>query len=228
MIPRAVPAAPAPAPATAVEERAPADASPPPAAAPAVVAAPTPASIATPTSTESPPAVAVTPPPRPRPRATTSSRWWMVLLGLGLVGAGATWFARTRARTPSPIDRLEIIDSRPLGGRARVVWLGAGDRELVVAVSSQQVRLLGQWRRVRNAAPGSEPSEFDDLPRASLTRSTAPRAKTAPATPASAAVSGILRLRDRPAPLADDVASGDLDEDEQWARDILAATGGRR
>ena len=45
---------------------------------------------------------------------------------------------------------------------------------------------------------------------------------------ATPAVSGIMRLRGKLTPITDEVATGDTDADEQWARDILAATGGRR
>jgi len=64
-----------------------------------------------------------------------------------------------------------------------------------------------------------------------------------PDKPLSPAVSGILRLRGRtgqmpaqlpvmtsvPTPaISEDVATGDVEADELWAREILAATGGRR
>ena len=48
----------------------------------------------------------------------------------------------------------------------------------------------------------------------------------------SSAASGIMRLRTKLGPVAvnpdDDINTGDVEADEQWARDILAATGGRR
>jgi hypothetical protein len=113
-----------------------------------------------------------------------------------------------------------VIDSRALGGKARVVWLSAGDRELMVAVSAQQVRLLGQWRRNRdNALEAIEPSDGAAPP---LARGSAPRLAGAgqprgaghPAPPRQA---GAARRRHR---------VGRSEADEQWARDILAATGG--
>ena len=146
------------------------------------------------------------------------------MAGLALIGGGGVLLARKKQAAPAPRERIEVIDSKSLGGKARVVWLGAGDRELVVAVGPQQVRLLGQWRR------GSRPDGALEIPNLNdeakpAARGSAPRLKTVPSSPA---VSGILRLRDKTSPLADDIASGDPEADEQWARDILAATGGRR
>ncbi|MBL8622565.1 MAG: flagellar biosynthetic protein FliO [Myxococcales bacterium] len=245
VIPRAVPRpAPAPAPAATTTAAAPTAAAPTPTAttatptAPAAGSAPattapaaTAAAAATTTAAAtatlpSTPAIAA-PPARTRlggaAGSATGARWWMLLAGLALVGGGATLLARRRQRAPVAASRIEVIDSRPLGGKARVVWLSAGDRELMVAVSPQHVRLLGQWRRNRdNALEAIEPSDGAAPP---LARGSATRLKTVPASPA---VSGILRLRDKPAPLADDIASDDPEADEQWARDILAATGGRR
>ncbi len=245
VIPRAVPR-PSPAPAPAATTTAPAATTTAPTAA---TTAPTAAATAAPTAPTAPTAAtspAAAPAPAPAATATlpsapaigatpartrvggaatsaTGARWWMLLAGLALVGGGATLLARRRQRAPVAASRIEVIDSRALGGKARVVWLSAGDRERMVAVSAQQVRLLGQWRRNRdNALEAIEPSDGAAPP---LARGSAPRLKPVPASPA---VSGILRLRDKPAPLADDIASGDPEADEQWARDILAATGGRR
>lgn len=247
VIPRAVPRpAPAPVPATTAiaapptaaaattATTAPSPAAAPPAAPPTAASATPATSTAKPAPTAPvaaaaalPAAPAITPPARTRlggaSTSATGARWWMLLAGLVLVGGGAMVMARRRQRAPVAASRIELIDSRPLGGKSRVVWLSAGDRELMVAVSPQQVRLLGQWRRNRDhALEAIEPSDGATPPPA---RGSAPRLKTVPASPA---VSGILRLRDKPAPLADDIASGDAEADEQWARDILAATGGRR
>jgi hypothetical protein len=45
----------------------------------------------------------------------------------------------------------------------------------------------------------------------------------------SPAVSGILRLRARTGqmPISEAVATGEVEADELWAKEILAATGGR-
>jgi len=113
-----------------------------------------------------------------------------------------------------------VIAQRSLGAKAKVVWLSAGGRDMVVAITPQNVRMLSQWEK-------QEP-----LPRAQ----TVPPADQAP----SEAVAGILRLRAKtnvpyprarthaPADINEDVATGDDEADAAWAREILAATGGRR
>lgn len=229
VIPRAVPrpAAAAPVAAPLLARPTAADAAPatPPAATPSVATPPPPAVASAPAAAPSTTTPAAAPPARVRvggAAATTGARWWMLLVGLALVGGGGALVARRKQKAPVAASRIEVIDSRSLGGKARVVWLGAGDRELVVAVGPQQVRLLGQWRRAPHALDVNDPADGPALP---VARGSATRLAAVPASPA---VSGILRLRDWPAPLADDIATGDDEADEQWARDILAATGGRR
>lgn len=146
---------------------------------------------------------------------------------IGLVGLAAMMLRRRRAATPITGPQLEVLATRELGGKTRVVWLGAGERELVVSVAGQQVRLLGQWRRgdADRSAPLSLDAGRDDAePLFAHGSSPMPRVRGN----ATAAVSGIMRLRGKVTPITDDVATGDSDADEQWARDILAATGGRR
>ncbi len=162
-----------------------------------------------------------------------STRWWMVVGGIALIGGGVFAAVRRRRRVDDPVDQLEVIASRSLGGKARVVWLGAGDREIVIAISPQQIRPLGQWRRgargverdfgrvldgVGAADAGPAPSR--DAP--------GPRRLARASASASPAVSGLIRLRERTPPVNEDVATGDEDADAEWAKDLLAATGGRR
>jgi len=152
---------------------------------------------------------------------------------LGLVAAGAgIWMMRRRRSQLAPDATIEIIAQRSLGGKARIVWLCAGQREMLVSVTAQQVRMLGQWRKTD--APAALPTAH---------------AHTAPAAPQlelpdrfsdklidkalSPAVSGILRLRGRtsnplPEPVGDEVATEDIEADALWAKEILAATGARR
>lgn len=149
----------------------------------------------------------------------------LAIIAIIVIAAGAMAFRRRRGLSPLAGPQLEVIATRHLGGKAKVVWLGAGDRELVLAVGPQQIRLLGQWRRgdaERSAPLALEAGE--DEPAFAAGSSQVPRVRGR----ATAAVSGIMRLRGKVGPLADDVATGDVDADEQWARDILSATGGRR
>ncbi len=87
-------------------------------------------------------------PLRPQPRSPfAGSRWLLVLVGLVLVGGGvAAVLKRNRKPLVAGAD-IDVIASRSLGGKSRIVWLAAGDREVLVAVSPQAVRLLGSWRR---------------------------------------------------------------------------------
>ena len=154
-------------------------------------------------------------------------------LGLGALGCGV-WILRKKRAQLGPVTSIDVIAQRSLGAKAKVVWLSAGGREMVVAITPQNVRMLSQWDK-------QEP-----LPRAQ----TVPPAESQ--QPPSEAVAGILRLRartnapfhdaananmlDGPRPRArtyqpeinEDVATGDEDADNAWAREILAATRGKR
>lgn len=179
----------------------------------------------------------------------TGTRWWMVLAGLVLVGGGGVVLARRKRAIAVPENQLELIASRSLGGKARVVWMAAGDHELVIAVSPQQIRALATWPRTTPPTPRSFGRALDDAratddTRAELPAEPPPRATTArPSEPvlargsvpiprlaalASPAISGLLRLRDRgaapPPPMTDD----DLDEDPRWTRELTSPSGGRR
>ncbi|HVV82769.1 MAG TPA: flagellar biosynthetic protein FliO, partial [Kofleriaceae bacterium] len=169
---------------------------------------------------------------------------------IGLAGAALVFLRRRKGLVPAATGpHLEVLASKSLGGKTRVVWLGAGDRELVVAVSGTQTSLLGQWKRgeadrpidrLLDGASERGADRHDDRADRSPVRLESVHDDVEPAfasgsTPvarvrggASSAVSGIMRLRGKVAQLSDDVATGDTDADEQWARDILAATGGRR
>jgi len=140
-------------------------------------------------------------------------------LGLAAAGAGL-WLMRRRRVRPGDLASIEIIAQRSLGGRARVVWLSAGEREMIVAITGQNVRMLGQWRKTAALPAAQTHVEDDEQPVA------APAEK-----PLSPAVSGLLRLRGRTgqmAAVAPDDTADDVRADELWAKEILAATTGFR
>ena len=159
----------------------------------------------------------------------------IAVLAIALAGGAIVALRRKRGAAPTATGpQLEILASRSLGGKTRVVWLGAGDRELVVAIAAQHVNLLGQWRRgeadrpVDRALERSQPMRLEAVAaegEPSFATGSTPMARV---RGTSTAVSGIMRLRGKVTPITDEVATGDTDADEQWARDILAATGGRR
>jgi hypothetical protein len=154
-------------------------------------------------------------------------------LGMALAGAGIWLLRRRRASLPPPAT-IEILAQRSLGGRARIVWLSAGPREMIVSVTPQQVRMLGQWRKAETAAalPGAYThSDAQPPARGDAERAGDPDLPRPVDRPLSPAVTGILRLRARTgqmAAVADDSGSGDVVADERWAQEILAATGARR
>jgi flagellar biogenesis protein FliO len=134
---------------------------------------------------------------------------------IGLAGVGCGAYLLKKKKSGLPISSIDVIAQRSLGGKAKVVWFTAGGREMVVAVTPQSVRMLGQW--TATAKPAAMP--------------TAHATETArPST--SSAVSGILRLREKAGPafthFNDDIATGDIDADALWAKEILAATGAKR
>ncbi|TMQ12026.1 MAG: flagellar biosynthetic protein FliO [Deltaproteobacteria bacterium] len=140
-------------------------------------------------------------------------------LGLAAAGAGV-WLLRRRRGRPGLAASIEIIAQRSLGGKARIVWLSAGTREMIVSVTAQQVRMLGQWRKSDVELPPAyardEPRDRSGAATGPATGFAAPRAPTgqfaAPRSPTgqftvpaaaaldnavSPAVSGLLRLRGR-------------------------------
>ena len=218
--------------------------------------------------------------------------------GLAIIGG---IFALLRRKKPLATKAtLEILATRSLGGKARIVWLVAGNRELVISVAGNNVGLLSQWMRPSSNDVGNDESysnvamtqlrahDIDDAIAADAgpampadnfsgivdkaiegpTMSSRYAANAAPAptasTPASitqisalattlanssatqaanaanaasnsgqsAAVSGLLRLRDRSggtslaAQPANDAAVPTADS-AHWAKNILAAIGQR-
>lgn len=159
-------------------------------------------------------------------------------IGLAAAGFGIWWMRKRRGHFATPAS-IEIIAQRSLGGKARIVWLSAGPREMIVSVTAQQVRMLGQWRKTDAAASLPAAHTHNDDARVAFNAPIElPRRVTSefPAAvvdkPVSPAVNGILRLRGRtgqmPAVLPEDIATDDVAADELWAKEILAATGARR
>lgn len=195
--------------------------------------------IATPPQSIAPPAAIETPAAAPQvattaglptvdPRREPEAPWSkLTMYGVfGLAAAGlAAWMARRRRGALAAPPAIEVVAQRALGGRAKVVWLTAGGRDMVVAVTPQQVRMLGQWRK-------QEKREKPELPSAQV-RADARRDRPERSEPAaSPAVAGILRLRERTTPsilpLSEEIATCDLEADALWAKEILSAKGARR
>jgi flagellar biogenesis protein FliO len=148
------------------------------------------------------------------------------LAALGAVG----WLWHRRKRTGRALSSpLEILAQVSVGPRARVVWLSAGRREMLISVSEKDVRVLGQWVSDRNGEPAAAfspppPSVDEPVERRRMARPSS-RLRTNPS------LSGLLRLRDQHAadvepPNGDNgAADGDANEpDAEWARQLVAAT----
>jgi LPXTG-motif cell wall-anchored protein len=180
------------------------------------------------------PTVAPPPPAPAKPDAkpllaadtgSSSSNMMYVMGGLCAIALGI-WIVKKKRTTQLPATTIDVIAQRSIGGKAKVVWFAAGTREMIVAVTPQNVRMLGQWKK------GETPAPMQALPEMTALRGTTSSEATSTNSPS---VQGILKLRARtnsvhlaPEPLSDEIATGDLDADALWAKEILAATSARR
>jgi flagellar biogenesis protein FliO len=237
----------------------------PPAPKPAVKATPiaTPAPVAAapaPAPVSAPIAVAPAPAPTPLPAAKPSraippeqNRDWSgtgmyAIAAFGALGAAA-YFMRKKKKSNEPVSTIDVVAQRGLGGKAKVMWLAAGDHEMIISVTGQQVRMLGQWPRgtTQVRLPTATATTIEAEPDADPDEPIALNALTKPVSPS---VAGILKLRERfpraptqgrgttqshvptqaRAPTMSraivnaDVATDDADDDLVWAEEILAAT----
>ncbi len=145
--------------------------------------------------------------------------------GLGAIALGIYLFKKKKAATAPIASSIDVIATRSLGSKAKVVWLTAGGREMVVSVTPQAVRMLGQWKKSDTASLSNGTTMPFAQALENQQRSDKPRATS------SSPVAGILKLRERASTyegLNEDVATGDLDADAQWAKEIFAASGGRK
>jgi hypothetical protein len=136
-------------------------------------------------------------------------------LGLALL-VGAFWVIKRRKAGAAPaVSTIDIVAQRSLGGKAKIVWLTAGGRDMIVAVTAQSVRMLGQWPRGADkggfgtlgsgsgSAPGRdvrEPRDVRELREPRLAEGTLPGADdglTAVPAASSPAIQGLMRLRQR-------------------------------
>lgn len=185
----------------------------------ATQAAPAPAPVAEPPPAAQP----ASPPANAQPGRTTAARApephnnTAILLVLALAALGSDlWLKRKNRKPAEAASSIEIVAQKALGAKAKIVWVRAGEREMIVAVSPQSVRTLGQWKRDAREMHGRAP-----LPEA-VTHSAAADTASSPA------VAGILKLRARTSTNTDEMLAGDGDADSAWAKEILAATTGMR
>lgn len=177
-----------------------------------------------------------------------------LLIGGAVVLLGATlWFARKKQKKTADAPSIDVVAQRSLGGKAKIVWLTAAGRDLVVAVTPQQVRMLHQAATRRPNIPRSVGAKGTDRHPLAALGAIGPEPEVdadgaawqpnlgdiaISRTQSSPAISGLLKLRERhedvpslrparlgsPSPVSDDVATDDYAADELWAREIRAAT----
>ena len=184
------------------------------------------------------PAAPATQDTKPATATEPDDRWsnFSMYAALGLAAAGCgLWLIKKKKAQQGPMASIEVIAQRSLGGKAKIVWLAAGPREMIVAVTAQQVRMLGQWRKTDTGELRQTGSFAAVLPEATaqlaqLEGRTSTRERITSQGFASPAVSGLLQLRAKtqPPPINEDIATGDPEADAAWTREILAATGARR
>lgn len=158
---------------------------------------------------------------------------YVIVLGvLALAGGAAMLFRKKRKRGDDvPAAELQVVATKHLGGKARIVWLNAGERELLVAVGDGSPRLLSQWRQ-RPGSATSKASVFEQklkemAPEPEAQASPTPKRRTLKTRkPTSPAIAGILKLRGEEPAVSEDVATEDADADAEWARELLKATRG--
>jgi flagellar biogenesis protein FliO len=171
--------------------------------------------------------------------------------GLYAFGALITLLAcgyvlKKKKKDTAATSTIDVIAQRALGNKSKVMWLSAGGREMLVAVTQQKVQMLGQWPKGTGDLPRATSLEQPRASRRSITsfqqELAAETATNEPAPIPSSAVSGILKLRARTSgplngragtvpplyQINEDVATDDEDADLEWAKEILTATGGRR
>ncbi len=163
---------------------------------------------------------------------------------LALLGC-IVWVKRRKAggaNAAKASTTIEIIAQKSLGKQAKIVWLNAGGREMIVSVTAQQVRMLGQWKKsetesraVRTSIRAEGSGQISQPVIAERSSRTShvmlPEATALPSlAEKSSAVSGLLKLRAKTnvPTVNEDVATDDVEADAVWAREILAATGARR
>ncbi len=151
------------------------------------------------------------------------------MLGICGAGLGLVVWARKR-KPPAEAEAIRVISSRSLGGKARIVLVAAGERELLLSVSDRgATRLIGRWRRGDTAATGAHASasaaasiDTDEQltldPGVDEDRPGPTRQGTRGPSPA---VAGILKLRRQDSSPNLAAAAAGVEPDAEWARAML-------
>jgi len=183
-----------------------------------------------------------------RADAPASAGSWQTgaLLILLLAAAGAALWVRKRKGLLAPGlgGEIEVLATRNLGGKNRVILLRSGNREMLLGTSDKGLFMLESWEGAEagaeSAAQGrpstTQQEVLADDPVAMLgsqerldDRSYGSGLSGGPSSNRpSPAVSGLLALRqERRARLSPDIVSGNVSDDDLWIKELTAATGGR-
>lgn len=80
---------------------------------------------------------------------TSSSAAWMgvmtSLVILGACGAALVWARRRNAGLALAGNKFEVLGNQALGGKARLVLLGLGERRMLLAVNEASTTLVDKW-----------------------------------------------------------------------------------
>jgi len=215
---------------------------------PAPVVEPKPANRPVP-ALETKPAAAAHPIPAEKDSTFTSPGVYALGALLALLACG--YVLKKKKKDAASVTTIDVVAQRSLGNKAKVMWLSAGGRDMIVSVTSTNVRMLGQWSRGEDKqlpratsleGPRTSQRNLDEF-RDEFKQELAEANAVPQLASSSSAVSGILKLRARtvtgPIPtrvstiqslpqVNADVATEDEEADMEWAREILTATGGRR
>ena len=133
--------------------------------------------------------------------------------------AALVWWVRRRRINNIVDDSLDVVASRSLGPKAKVVLINAGERELLLTVTDKGAQLLSQWRRSARDEPLS-PRIGDFGMSSEHSHATTSRER------AESAVSGILKLKRRiKTPLAyRRTIQGEAAANEDWAHELNTAS----
>jgi flagellar biogenesis protein FliO len=71
------------------------------------------------------------------------------IMAIVAIGCGF-WLLKKRKKQASNESSIEVLAQHSIGAKAKVVWIAAGGREMVLAVTPQGVRMLSSWEKAQS------------------------------------------------------------------------------
>jgi flagellar biogenesis protein FliO len=90
----------------------------------------------------------------------------LALLAVGALALALAWWRRSKQLANAPGEAIELLAQSSLGGRVRAMWLRAGERDMVVAVTAQAVQVLATWPHTGGVGDGGDGDGNRPLPAA--------------------------------------------------------------